>query len=207
MTPGDVLHHGFAPAEDPVHQRGLADVGATDHGDHGRRRVLGLQIADVDAVGRKFPVALVDPGAVGRRGFGFTHRVAPARLFDEVEKMCHDFGFGHVTAVDDHCVLRRTQGRHRPRRVQVVATPHVGQHCVVVADRDRRRRSDRCGGAPAPRPTPSGRSSRSASGSTTVPMSRPSTTTACRAVGEFALTVRPAGCAPRGPPTRRKPPW
>ena len=35
--PGDVLDHRLAAADQPVHQRGLADVGATDDGDHGQR--------------------------------------------------------------------------------------------------------------------------------------------------------------------------
>ena len=33
--PGDVLHHRFASAEDPVHQGRLADVGPADHGHDG----------------------------------------------------------------------------------------------------------------------------------------------------------------------------
>ena len=163
--------------------------------------------------GGELPVALVGPGAVRRqsarcrcRRHSSASRALSARSLDEVEKMCHGLGFGHVTAVDDDRVVGRPQGRHRARGVQVVATLHVGQHGVVVVGAGRTRRSGRCVDGPAPRPTRSGRSSR-----------RRRAGRRCRCRGprprrppgrrRVRAADPPAGSAPRAPPRPRRPPW
>ncbi len=48
---GLVLHDGFAAADDPVHQGRLADVGAADDGEHGKRSVTGLTESALDLLG------------------------------------------------------------------------------------------------------------------------------------------------------------
>ena len=98
-------------------------------------------------------------------------------LLDEVEKVCYNLGFGHVTAVDDDRVSRRPAGATPPasspggpgdaRRPAPRRSPRVEPVETFWSLRRRARSS-----ADAVR-----KIFTSASGSTTVPMSRPSTTT------------------------------
>ena len=76
---GQVLHDRLAATQDPVHQRGLADVGSSYHRHYRRRttdrsRLLGIGL---DA---ELPLALVGPRAVvGHRAFSRWPRIGPTR--------------------------------------------------------------------------------------------------------------------------------
>ena len=143
------------------------------------------------------PVAFVDSRCRRTRRASVIAALPCCSLATRSSNAADHLGFGHVAGVDQHGVVGRPQRRHRPRRVEVVATLHVGQHGLVVVASPV---GDVLLVAPCarvPRPRRSGRSSRRRPAARRCRCRGPRPRR-CRARGQLALQPPPGGSRTAG---------